>query len=48
MDAVDSCELLSNCIFEELITACFAALKTGTCCELLSNCIFEELITAVH
>ena len=43
----DCCDLLSNCIFDLLITAIRQLLYYRFSCDLLSNCIFDLLITAV-
>ena len=42
-----SCDLLSNCIFDLLITAVFIFIFKFNSCDLLSNCIFDLLITAL-
>ena len=39
--------MLSDCIFEILVTANYAFANSDLGCELLSDCIFEILVTAI-
>ena len=43
---IPRCELLSDCIFDILVTAFHHIALVGHSCELLSDCIFDILVTA--
>jgi len=42
-----SCELLSDCIFDILVTTLKVIKLSLICCELLSDCIFDILVTTL-